>query len=74
VCVLRELADVEVSGAELERRRDRVLLVGAARAGQVEVHRVQTGLLRSARDEPQADLSVGPGQQRTAGIVDELPL
>ena len=73
VFLFGELADVEVTGPEFQRRRDRVLLPGGAVAGEVEVHPVQPGLLGSARDEPQADLGVGPGQQQTAGVVKHLP-
>ena len=61
VSLFRELSDVEMAGAELERRRDGVLLVAGAGAGQVEV------------DKPQAELGVGRGQQRTPGVVEDLP-
>ena len=73
VSLFRELSDVEMAGAELERRRDGVLLVAGAGAGQVEVHSVQADLLRAARDKPQAELGVGRGQQRTPGVVEDLP-
>ena len=45
MALLWELTDVEVTSAKFERRRDRVLLVGEAGAGQVEMHPVRTDLL-----------------------------
>ncbi len=50
-----------------------VLLFGGTGAGQVEVYPVRTDLLSSARGEPQVDLGVGPGQQRTSEVVDDRP-
>jgi hypothetical protein len=50
-----------------------VLLVGAAGAGQVKVHAVRPHLLRAARDEPEAELGVLARQERTTGVLDDLP-
>lgn len=58
VSLFRELSDVEVAGAELECRRDRVLLVGGAVAGSIEVYPVRTNPLSSARRELQTDLGI----------------
>ena len=73
VALFGALPDVEVAGAEPQRRGHRVLLVGAAGAGQVKVHAVRRHLLRAARDEPEAELGVLAGQERTAGVLDDLP-
>ena len=71
--LLRELTDVEVAGAELEGRRDGVLLVVGGGAGEVEVHPVAADLLRVRRDEPEAHLGVVARQQGAAGLLDHLP-
>ena len=70
--LLGALPDVDVAGAELQRRRHRLLLVGGAGAGQVEVYAVRPHLLRAARDEPKAELRVVAGQNRTIDVLDDL--
>ncbi|BFU43131.1 hypothetical protein KRMM14A1004_13680 [Krasilnikovia sp. MM14-A1004] len=71
--LLGALPDVEVASAEPQRRLDRVLLVDVAGAGQVEVHGVQPPLLRMARDESEAQLGILAVQERTTGVLADLP-
>ncbi len=65
--------DVAGQAAGAFVRGEEVGLEGDAADVRAEVHPVRTDLLSSARGEPQADLGVGPGQQRTAEVVDDHP-
>ena len=73
VPLLGALPDVEMAGTEPQRRRHRLLLVVGAGAGEVEVNAVRSRLLRLARDEPEAELRVVTGQERTTGVLDDFP-
>src|SRR6266498_4234428 len=72
---LRALTDVDVSGAESERLRHRLLLVLEGHARQIEVHLVGAGLLLQGRDKPDPEPGVIARQEGDAvvGIVGHLP-
>jgi hypothetical protein len=73
--LLRELADVDVTGPESERPRHRLLLLLEAPARQIEVHLVRAGLLLLGRKEPEPEPGVIARQDREAvvGDVGHLP-
>jgi len=56
--ILGSLTDVDVSGAEFERPRDRALLVLEGGTGQIEVHLILTGFLLVSRTEPDPEPGV----------------
>jgi hypothetical protein len=73
--LLRELADVDVPGAETERPGHGLLLLLEGRALEVEVDLVRADLLLLRREEPDHEPGVVAGQQGDAllGIVGRLP-
>lgn len=70
--VLEALPEVEVTGAELQRRRHRLLLVVSAGAREMEVHAVRPHRLRAASDEAKAQLRVLTRQKCTTRVLGNL--
>ncbi|GHJ56351.1 hypothetical protein Nm8I071_56580 [Nonomuraea sp. TT08I-71] len=71
--LLGALPNVEVTSAEPQRRRHRLLLVVKAGAGQMEMHAVRPHHLRAATGEPETELGSVSRQEHTTGVLEDLP-